>query len=275
MGRQRMVAAELTETAAIAPGASRVVRPRAGAHARRIAATYGALGTLTALGTLIGRLLPSLAPGGRPHPSLHGSLADLAAIAATNARVLSAPFLLALFRFPSGRRSRQLGDLLVIGLLGGNALRVGLALGHHGDQLLPYLPQLPLEWLAAAVAGGAWLTQRTHARTRTAIVYAAAVLAVVGVAAAIETSATPRASLPARASSLTSSPAGALHPPVSGLMREVGGGLPAPDRAPAPALASRSLRSLPLAVARFRSAVWPALPGYVNHPRIPQRRDQE
>jgi len=269
-----MVAAELTETAVIASDASRVVRPRAGAHARRIAATYAALWALTALGTLIGRLLPSLGPGGRPHPSLHGSLADLAAIAATNARVLSAPFLLALFRFPSGRRSRQLGDLLIVALLTGNALLVGLAVGRHGDQLLPYLPQLPLEWLAAAVAGGAWLALRMGARTRTAIVYAVAVLAVVGVAAAIETLATPRAAPPARAVQ-ANSPIGALHPLVASLMREVGGGLPAPDRASAPALASRSLRSLPLAVARFRSAVWPALPGYVNHPRIPQRRDQE
>lgn len=198
MGRQRMVAAELTQSTVIASDASRVVRPRAGAHARRIAATYAVLWAFTAVGTLIGRLLPSLGPGGRPHPSLHGSLADFAAIVAINARVLSAPFLLVLFRFPSGRRSRQLGDLLIIGLLAGNALRVGLALGHHGDQLLQYVPQLPVEWLAAALAGGAWLTLRTQPRTRTAIAYVAAVLALVGVAAAIETLATPRASPPVR-----------------------------------------------------------------------------
>jgi len=273
MGRERMVAAELTQTAVIASDASRIARPRAGAHARRIAATYAALWALTALGTLIGRLIPSLAPGGRPHPSLHGSLADLAAIVATNARVLSAPFLLVLFRFPSGRRSRQLGDLLIIGLLAGNALHVGLAVGRHGDKLLPYLPQLPLEWLAAALAGGAWLTLRTDGLTRAALVYAAAVLALVGVAAAIETLATPHATR--ERTVWAGSPTGALCPPAPRSVRKAGGGLPAPDRAPASALASRSLRSLPLAVARFRSAVWPALPGYVNHPRIPQRRDQE
>jgi len=67
----------------------------------------------------------------------------------------------------------------------------------------------------------------------------------------------------------------ALHSPGPISVRKARGGLSAPDRAPAPALASRSLRSLPLAVTRFRSAAWPALPDYVNHPRIPQRRDQE
>jgi len=198
MGRERMVAAELSQSTVIAPDASGVVRPRAGAHARRIAATYAELWALTAVGTLIGRLHPSLGPGGRPHPSLHGSLADFAAIAATNARVLSAPFLLVLFRFPSGRRSRQLGDLVIVGLLAGNALRVGLAVGRHGDQLLPYLPQLPLEWLAAALAGSAWLVLRTGARTRTAVAYVAAVLALVAVAAAIETLATPHVTIRAR-----------------------------------------------------------------------------
>jgi hypothetical protein len=201
---------------------------------------------------------------------LHGTLGDFAAIAATNARTLSVPFLLVAFRFASERRSRAVGDVLVLGLLAGNALRVGLALGRDGGGLVPYVPQLPVEWLAAAVAGGAWWTLRRDPHTRTAVAYLAAVLALVAVSAAIETVATPHATgrdavrLTQPATSRDSAPIG------PDLVQQAGGGLPAPDRAPAPALASRSLRSLPLAVARFRSAVWPALPGYVNHPRIPQ-----
>lgn len=264
-----MGAAELTQTTTVSFDARRASRRGAGTAARRVAVVYGALWALTALGGLLGRLLPSLAPGGRPHPFLHGTVADFAVIAATNARILSAPFLLTVFRFTTKRRSRALGDLLVFGLLAGNTLRVGLALGRDGGGLVPYVPQLPVEWLAAAVAGGAWLTLRRNPQTRTVLAYVGAVLALVALSAAIETGASPHATArdaatPAQvATSRDSAPIGPV------LVRQAGGGLSAPDRAPAPALASRSLRSLPLAVARFRSAVWPALPGYVNHPRIP------
>jgi hypothetical protein len=267
-----MGAAELTQAGA--PLACAVEHPRARVHARRVAGVYARLWTFTCVGVLVGAAAPGLAPGGHVHPTLHGTLGDVASIAIANARVLSAPFLLALFRFPSDRRSRQLGDLMVVVLLGGNALRVGLALGRDRGALLPYVPQLPLEWLAAALAAAAWLTLRTGARKHTGLAYVAAVLVVVAAAAAIETICTPHAA--AREHTLQGERSiEALHSPGPISVRKARGGLSAPDRAPAPALASRSLRSLPLAVARFRSAVWPALPDYVNHPRIPQRRDQE
>jgi len=239
-----------------------------------MAAAYAGMWVFTCLGAVIGSAAPGLAPGGQPHPTLHGTPSDFASIAIANARVLSAPFLLALFRFPSDPRSRQLGDLLVVVLLGGNALRVGLALGRDHDALLPYLPQLPVEWLAAALAAAAWLTLRTGVRDRTGLAYLAAVLVLIAAAAAIETICTPHAAAREHTFQVEES-TGALRSrgPIS--VRTARGGLSAPDRAPAPALAARSLRSLPLAVARFRSAVWPALPDYVNHPRIPQRRDQE
>jgi len=269
MGRKRMGAAELTRTTGIASGES-----RARVHARPIAAAYAGMWILTCLGAAIGSAAPGLAPSGQPHPTLHGTPSDFASIAIANARVLSAPFLLALFRIPSDRRPRQLGDLIVVVLLGGNALRVGLALGRDRVALLPYLPQLPVEWLAAALAAAAWLTLRTGARDRTGLAYLAAVLVLTAAAAAIETIWTPHAA--AREHTFQAErPTEALRSPGPIFVRKAGGGLSAPDRAPAPALASRSLRSLPLAVARFRSAAWPALPDYVNHPRIPQRRDQE
>ena len=268
-----MAAAELAASEARPPLACAVEHPRARAHAQRVAVAYAGLWTFTCAGVLVGAAAPGLAPGGHPQPTLHGTPGEVGSIAIANARVLSAPFLLALFRFPSDRRSRQLGDLLVVVLLGGNALRVGLALGRDRGALLPYVPQLPLEWLAAALAAAAWLTLRTGARTRTGLAYVAAVLVLVAAAAAIETICTrtppPGARVPGRGVDR------ALRSPGPISVRKARGGLSAPDRAPAPALASRSLRSLPLAVARFRSAVWPALPDYVNHPRIPQRRDQE
>jgi hypothetical protein len=267
-----MGTAELTQSHP--PLKSAVKHPRAHVHARRVAVAYASLWMVTCVGVLVGAAAPGLAPGGYPHPTLRGTVGDVASIAIANARVLSAPFLLALFRFPSDRRSRQLGDLLVVVLLGGNALRVGLALGRDRGALLPYVPQLPLEWFAVALAAAAWLTLRTGARKRTGLAYVAAVLVVVAAGAAIETICTPHAAALEHTFRVAPS-TGALHSPGLISVRKARGGLSAPDRAPAPALASRSLRSLPLAVARFRSAVWPALPDYVNHPRIPQRRDQE
>ena len=133
------------------------LRCRAATHALRLALVYALLWTITLLGALLGTAFPGLAPGGRPHPALQESWGELASIAADNARVLSAPFLLAFFRFPAHPRTRQFGDLLIAGVLGANALRVGLALGRWHTRLLPYVPQLPLEWLAAALAGAAWL----------------------------------------------------------------------------------------------------------------------
>jgi hypothetical protein len=264
-----MGATELTPTTGIAAG-----ERRARVHARLIAVAYAGMWVLTCLGAAIGSAAPGLAPGGQPHPTLHGTPSEFASIAIANARVLSAPFLLALFRFPANRRSRQLADLVVVVLLGGNALRVGLALGRDRGALLPYLPQLPAEWLAAALAAAAWLALRTGARDRTGIAYLAAVLVLIAAAAAIETICTPHAATREHTLQAERSTE-ALHSPGPTSVRKAGGGLSAPDRAPATALASRSLRSLPLAVARFRSAAWPALPDYVNHPRIPQRRDQE
>ena len=181
---------------------------------------------ITLLGAVIGTAAPSLAPGGRPHPTLHGSLGDLASIAATNARVLSGPFLLAFFRFPDDRRTRRLGDLLIGGVLAGNALRAGLALGRWHALLLPYVPQLPLEWLAAAVAAVSWLYLRAGVRRQTALAYLAAVLVLVVAAAVVETIATPHAGareLSARMSSVIT----ALHSPDPTSERKAGGGLPA------------------------------------------------
>jgi len=106
---------------------------------------YALLWTITLLGALLGTAFQDLAPGGRPHPALQESWGELASIAAYNARVLSAPFLLAFFRFPAHPRTRQFGDLLIAGVLGENALRVGLALGRWHTRLIPYVPQLPLE----------------------------------------------------------------------------------------------------------------------------------
>jgi len=219
-----MGAAELTCASTSLPGAdfSGRDRSRTVTQAMRTAHTYAVLWMIALSGAVIGSIVPELAPAGQPHPTLHGSLGDLAAIAATNARVLSAPFLLAFFRFPAHRRTRRLGDLLIAGILAANALRVGLALGRWQFRLLPYVPQLPLEWLAAALAAAAWLTLRNSNQRRTALAYLAAVLLVVIAGAAVETIATPHTRTRTVNSATT-----AFHSPGPASVRKAAGGLPA------------------------------------------------
>jgi hypothetical protein len=241
---------------------------------RRIAGPYMLLWALTLAAIPLGAALPGLAPGGRPHPTLHGTPGELASIAATNARVLSAPFLLLVFRFACRPAWRRLGDAIVGLLLGVNAARVGLAVGRDGPALIPYVPHVPVEWLAAATSAAAWLTFRAGgASRRTTIGYAAAVLTLVAIAATVETACTPHAT----AKTPTSHRQSARKPrsPVRASVRNPGGGLPAPDHAPAPALPTRSLtlpspriHSVPFG--RFAGA-----PRLRQPPPDPTRRDQQ
>lgn len=151
-----------------------------------------AIWAATGVGVLLALALPWLTPGGPPHPTLHPSLGAVAGILAQNLRVLAAPYLLSLFRFGRERRARLVGDVVVAGILGGNALRVGLALGRWQGSLLPYLPQLPLEYLAAAVAASAWiLGHRGGANHRALAIEAALTALLLSGAAAAEVLLTP------------------------------------------------------------------------------------
>lgn len=156
------------------------------------AAAAAGIWSATGVGALLAIALPALAPGGPPHPTLHPSLGAADAIFAQNLRVLAAPYLLAAFRFGGTRRSRLAGDLVVAGILGGNALLVGLALGRWQGSLLPYLPQLPLEYLAASVAASAWILARRGSMSwRVLSIQAAVTALLLAGAAAAEVLLTP------------------------------------------------------------------------------------
>lgn len=154
-------------------------------------------GALTARGELPSPIASSIVPVGQPHAVPHPALAAIVSILVTNLRVLAAPFILAGFRFPSGRRARLLGDLIVGGILAGNALRVGLALGRWQGRLIPFVPQLPLEYLAASTAATVWLDARGRGAERpdprTIASYAALTMLLVAAAAIVEVLATPHA----------------------------------------------------------------------------------
>ncbi len=209
-------------------------------HRRHLAAAAACVWLLAAAGFLLARLAPGLAPSTRPHPTLHGTPGELASVIANNLRVLAAPFLLAVLRWPGGRLTRRLGDVLIAAVIAQNTIAVGLALGRWGDRLLPYVPQLPLEWTALAIAGAAWLNARDGGRLRELACYALVTLALTISAAAVEVQLTPHAHTGQRADRN-----GLTQASVPSLLAGSGCRLPSPDFAPAGGLlASRSPAAL-------------------------------
>lgn len=200
MGREPMATTELTQTAARA-------KPTACAWTVGVGRVLGhgvlpctlALSALTAAGFLLARVDPALAPSARPHPTLHPTPAAIAAILANNARVLAAPFILIAARFARSRPTRLAGDAIAATIFAGNALWIGLAIGRWEGTLIPYLPQLPLEYLAASAAAAAWIHTRSRASyrggsdQRATAIYATATLTLLASAAAIEVLLTPHA----------------------------------------------------------------------------------
>jgi Stage II sporulation protein M len=131
-----------------------------------VAYTLAALAIITALAAGAELVDRNLFNSPAPHPTLHPTAEAIASIFASNLRILALPFLLIVFRFHTSRAARTAGDLLLIAVVAVNGLRVGLAIGRWQTQLVPYLPHLPLEYAAAAVATSAWLQARQNAITR-------------------------------------------------------------------------------------------------------------
>ncbi len=158
----------------------------------RLAIAAGLVLALTAVGGLLGVLAPGLAGNVRPHPALTGTLGTAAGIFANNLGLLAVPFALCLLGYNTDRVSRHTGDLLLLVLVTVNALRVGVELGRWRGQLIPYVPQLPLEWTALAIAASVWLTARTQTiNRRHLMILAAATVLLLTTAAAVETWGTP------------------------------------------------------------------------------------
>ncbi len=147
---------------------------------------------LTTVGLLAATLDPALAGSTAPHPALSGTLGEFLAILQNNARVLAAPFLLSILGFPHSRTGRIAGDTHIWLLVGASAIPVGLELARWQARLLPYIPQLPLEWAALTLALYTWLYARTATgRPRELTQLAALTLLLLTAAASIETWAVP------------------------------------------------------------------------------------
>lgn len=130
------------------------------------------------------RLHPSETPA--PH------LGHVIALAGHNLPIAAWPVLLGVAGANRSRLGRQVADTVLVTCVGVNILPVGAALGAYGPALLPYVPQLPLEWAGLAFGATAWLVQRDRALTvREGLAVLTITAVVLLCAASIETFAVP------------------------------------------------------------------------------------
>ncbi len=111
---------------------------------------------------------------------------------AHNLPIAAWPLLLGVIGAHRAPLAKRFADGLLTACILLNTLQVGAALGAYGAPLLPYLPQLPLEWAGLALGASGWLVQRRRALT---IAEGLGVLALIAVvmfcAAVLETVAVP------------------------------------------------------------------------------------
>jgi hypothetical protein len=100
----------------------------------------------------------ALSASANPPPSL----ARVFTLAAHNLPICAWPLLLGSLRLPRGSPFRRVADIVVVACALANVLPVAAALGGYGWALLPYVPQLPLEWAALAVGYGSWVHERRY-----------------------------------------------------------------------------------------------------------------
>jgi hypothetical protein len=148
---------------------------------------------LTAIGVLLGLLVPGVAGTIGPHATLTGSASDALSLLANNARVLAVPFGFALIQLPAARVGRIVGDVVIVALTAYSVVWVGIALGRWRESLLPYVPHLPVEWAALSASVAAWLLARDGRPHREQLLaLASGALLLCCAAAAVETWATPQ-----------------------------------------------------------------------------------
>lgn len=129
-----------------------------------------------------------LTPSNNPPPNV----GHILTLAAHNIPIAAWPLLLGVIGAEQHHLTRQAADTLLVACLCVNVLQVAAALGAYGTPLLPYIPQLPLEWAGLALGAGSWLVQRDRQLTgRERLVWLALTAVVMLFAAVLETVAVP------------------------------------------------------------------------------------
>lgn len=151
-----MAAAELTQAMGIASHASRLVR----VYALLWAATALAALAVSCVASLHQLAEASIDLNLRPHA--RPNTANVLRLVVANAW-MAWPLLVAQLGGARIAWARTLTDVALIGNLALNTILVGAALGRYGPPLVPWLPHLPVEWAALAVAASGWLGARSGA----------------------------------------------------------------------------------------------------------------
>ena len=128
-----------------------------------------------------------------PALNAHPTALHVLVLAAQNMPHAAWPLLLGGAGALQSARNRLITDALVWIALIANTASVGAALATYGARLLPYLPQVPLEWAALALGASAWVLQRDRALAPVqASALAGLILLILLGAAVLETYAVPR-----------------------------------------------------------------------------------
>ena len=157
---------------------------------------FGLLVVATVLAAIASALIAELGPAGRPHATLQRDTREKPC--RSSCTTAAASSLRCCSRRGAGTppgSTRHVGDLLVAVLVLANPVVVGFALGRYPTELPAYLPHLPLEYAALAIAASAWLTRRLPSvsaqRTPSVLRCATLTLIVTAIAAVVETYAVP------------------------------------------------------------------------------------
>jgi hypothetical protein len=113
-------------------------------------------------------------------------------LAAHNIPIAAWPLLLGVLGAHRHRLAMHVADGVLLACIIANTLPVGAAFGAYGTPVLPYIPQLPLEWGGLALGASGWLLQRRRALTASEGIGMLVLIACVLLcAAALETVAVP------------------------------------------------------------------------------------
>lgn len=129
------------------------------AYAATWTVTLGSAALVALLGATAERPVRSLL--GLPlKPDPSPQLGHVLALAAHNIPIAAWPLLLGVIGAHHHPLGQKIADTVLLACITANTLPVGAALGAYGAPLLPYIPQLPIEWAGLALGASAWLLQR-------------------------------------------------------------------------------------------------------------------
>jgi hypothetical protein len=127
-----------------------------------------------------------------PHHNAPPHFEHVLALAAHNIPIFAWPLLLCVTAAHRHSLARRMADTVLLACVMVNTLQVGAALGAYGAPLLPYVPNVPVEWAGLALGASSWLVQRRRALTvHEGLVWLALTAGVLLCAATLETVAVP------------------------------------------------------------------------------------